>query len=167
VTKRRLGVLTVACAAAASLVAGALLLTQPFSHSPSATQPPPPVSDVNASTRACLFQAPAGSPAAAPALQGLNAAAQSSKHLLVQQFTVPANVSASAMLTELAALHCKTVVAVGSQAEAQIAAQERAGKGIHYLVIGSRMQATSDVTVISPGSATAASVESAVLRITA
>jgi hypothetical protein len=84
----------------------------------------------------------------------------------VLQFTVPANVSASAsaMLAELAALHCQTVVAVGSQAEAQVAAHGRTSKGIHYLVIGTGMQAAADVTVMAPGAATAASVESAVLR---
>ena len=166
-TKRRLGVFTVACIAAAGLMAGGLILAQPFSNSPSTGALPTPVSDVNNSTRACLFQAPAGSPAAESALQGLNDAAHSRKHMLVQQFTVPPNVSSSAMLAELAALRCKTVVAVGSQAEAQVAAHARTSKSIHYLVIGSRMPATANVTVMPPGSATAASVASAVLRIAA
>ena len=163
-TKRRLGVVTVTCIAAAGLVAG-VLLTRPFSHSPSATALPSPVSDVNASTRACLFQAPAGSPAAAPAFQGLTAAARSRKNMLVQQFTVPPGVAASAMLAELAALHCETVVTVGSQAEAQVAMRARASRGIRYLVIGTGMPAIAGVTVMPPASATAASVESAVLHI--
>jgi hypothetical protein len=167
VTKGRLGVFAGAAIAAAGLIAGGLLLARPFSQPPAGAALPSPVSDVNSSTRACLFQAPAGSPAAGPALQGLNAAAQSRKHLLVQQFTVPANVSASAMLAELTALHCNTVVTVGSQADAQVAAHARTSRGIRYLVIGSGVPATSDVTVMSPASATAASVESAVLRITA
>ena len=166
-TKRRLGVFTAACIAVAGLAAGALLLARPFPRSSSAGGIPSPVSNVNNRMRACLFQAPAGSPVAGAALQGLNAAAQSRKNLLVQQFTVPTNVSASAMLGELAALHCETVVAVGSQAEAQVALRARASSGIHYLVIGSGMPATAGVTVMPPSSATAASVESAVLRIAA
>lgn len=149
------------------MLAGVLLLTRPFSRSPSAATPPSPVSDVNSSTRACLFQAPAGSAAAGAALQGLNAAAQSRKTMLVQQFTVPPNASAGAMLAELAALHCKTIVAIGSQAEAQVATRARTTRGIRYLVIGSRMPVISGVTVMSPNAATAAAVESAVLRIAA
>jgi hypothetical protein len=78
---------------------------------------------------------------------------------------VPANVSPAAMLAELGALHCETVVTVGGEAEAQVAAHAGTSTGTHYLVIGTSMPRTPDVTVISPASATAASVESAVLRI--
>ena len=164
-TKRRFGAFTMTAFAAAILAAGVLLLTQPFSHSGSAATPPSPVSDINTSTRACLFQAPAGSPAAQAALQGLTAAARSSKRMIVQQFTAPPNVSAAAMLNELAALRCQTVVTVGSQAEAQVEARARTTKGTRYLVIGAALPAAANVTVIPAASATAASVETALLRI--
>lgn len=161
-TKRRLGVFTVAGIAAAGLAAGVIVLTQP----PAAMSPLKPVSDVDVSTRACLLEAPAGSPAVQPALQGLSAAAKIRKDMLVQRFTVPPNVSPAAMLAGIAALHCTTIVTVGSQAEAQVAAHARTGSGVRYLVIGSMLPATPDVTVISPASATPGAVESAVLHIT-
>ncbi len=67
------------------------------------------------------------------------------------------------MLAELTALHCTTVVTVGSQAEAQVRAH--ASKGTRYLVIGTPLPKNPSVTVMPPASATAASVESAVLHI--
>jgi hypothetical protein len=167
VTKRRLRVLTVTGIVVAGLAAaGVITLAQPFSHQPAATTPLGPVSDVNASTRACLFEAPAGNPAQQPALQGLTEAAQARKNILVQQFTVPANVSPAAMLAELTALHCRTIVTVGSQAAAQVEAQARSSRGTHYLVIGFRLPATPNVTVMPASSATPGAVESAVLQIT-
>lgn len=164
-TKRGFGAFAVTAFVAAILAGGALLLTQPFSHPDSAATPPKPVSDVNTRTRACLFQAPAGSPAAQAAVQGLTAAARSSKHLIVQQFTAPPGVSAAAMLAELTALRCQTVVTVGSEAEAQVEAQAPATTGTRYLVIGAALPAAANVTVIPAASATAASVETALLRI--
>ena len=164
-TKRRLGSFTLIGIAAASLAAGVIVLTQPFWRPSAATKPLKPVSDVSVSTRACLLEAPAGSPAAQSASQGLTEAAQVHKDMLVQQFTVPANVSPAAMLAELAALRCQTIVTVGSQAEAQVAAHARSSGGTRYLVIGSRLPTTPDVTVMSPTSATPRSVESAVLHL--
>jgi hypothetical protein len=165
VPKQRLGVFTVIGIATVGLAAGVMLLTQPLWRPSAAAKPLSPVSDVSVSTRACLLQAPAGSPAAPPALRGLTEAARVHKDMLVQQFTVPANVSPAAMLAELAALHCETIVTVGSEAEAQVAAHARSSRGTRYLVIGSRLPRTPDVTVMSPASATPASVESAVLHI--
>jgi hypothetical protein len=101
-------------------------------------------------------------PNAQSALQGLTRAAQARKDLLVQQFTVPANVSPASMLAELTALHCTTVVTVGSQAAAQVRAHP--SKGVRYLVIGAMLPENPSVTVL-PASATAAPVESAVLHI--
>jgi hypothetical protein len=165
VTKRRLGVSTAIGIAAAGLAAVVLTLTQPFWRPSAVAKPLKPVSNVSLSARACLLQAPAGNPAARPALQGLTEAAQARKDLLVQQFTVPANVSAASMLAELAALHCETIVTVGSEAEAQVAAHARSSAGTRYLVIGSGLPSAPDVTVLSPAAATPRSVESAVLRI--
>ena len=93
----------------------------------------------------------------------LTKAAQARKDLLVQQFTDPANVSPASMFGELTALHCTTVVTVGSQAEAQVSVH--ASKGTQYLVIGTPLPGNPNVTVIPTGSATAASVESAVLHV--
>jgi hypothetical protein len=165
VTKHRLVILTVTGLAALGIAAGFVLVTGPFSHpSPGGTSLAP-VSNVSESTRACLFTAPAGDPAAQPALQGLNEAARARKDILVQQFTVPAHVPPAAMFGELSALHCQTIVAVGSQAEAQVTAHARGSKGTRYLVIGSTRSEAPDVTFMSPKSATAASVESAVLQL--
>jgi hypothetical protein len=167
VTKRRLGVLTVTGIAVAGLAAaGVITLAQPFSHRSAATTPLRPVSDVDASTRACLLEAPAGNPAERPALQGLTEAAQARKKILVQQFIVPANASAASMLAELTALHCQTIVTVGSEAGAQVEAHARSSTGTHYLVIGSGLPTTANVTVMPASSATPGAVESAVLRIT-
>ena len=163
-TKRRLRAFTLIGIAAAGLTAGVVLLTQALSNQSAGLLTP--VSDVSASSRACLLEAPADSPAALPALQGLNDAAQARKHILVQQFAVPANVSPASMLAELTALHCVTIVTVGSKAEAQVAAHARAGHGTRYLVIGTPLPRIPDVTVIPLASATPASVESAVLHIT-
>jgi hypothetical protein len=160
VTKRRLAVLMASgLAAAAGIAAGAIALMWPSSTAATLQ----PVSDVNASIRACLLEAPAGSPAAQPTLQGLTKAAQVRKHMLVQQFTVPANVPSASMLAELTALHCATIVTVGPQAEAQVTSH--ASKGTRYLVIGTPMPEHPSITVIPPASATSTSVESAVLRI--
>jgi hypothetical protein len=162
VTKQRLALLVAGGLAAVVIVAGVLALTWPFSATDAPSGALRPVSDVDASVRACLLQAPAGSPSAQSALQGLTRAAQARKDLLVQQFTVPANVSPASMLAELTALHCTTVVTVGSQAEAQVRAHP--SKGVRYLVIGAPLPENPSVTVL-PASATAASVESAVLHI--
>lgn len=162
-TKQRLALLVAGGLAAVGIVAAVLALTWPFSTTDAPSGALKPVSDVDASVRACLLQAPAGSPNAQSALQGLTRAAQARKDLLVQQFTVPANVSAASMLAELTALHCTTVVTVGSQAEAQVRAH--ASKGTQYLVIGTPLPKNPSVTVMPPASATAASVESAVLHI--
>jgi hypothetical protein len=67
------------------------------------------------------------------------------------------------MLAELTALHCTTVVTVGSQAEAQV--RTRASKETRYLVIGTPLPENPKITVMPPASAKSASVESAVLRI--
>jgi hypothetical protein len=121
------------------------------------------VSDVDASIRVCLLEAPAGSPAAQSALHGLTRAAQARKRMLVQQFTVPANVPPASMLAELSALHCATIVTVGSQAEAQV--KDHASRGTRYLVIGTPLPESPGITVIPLASATSASIESAVLHI--
>jgi hypothetical protein len=76
---------------------------------------------------------------------------------------VPANVKPAAMMAELTALHCAAIVTVGSQAEAQVVARKTSGT--RYLVIGSPLPSNPNVTVVSPASATAASVESALLSI--
>lgn len=55
------------------------------------------------------------------------------------------------------------VDAVGSQAEAQVGAH--ASEATRYLVIGTPLSGNPNVTVIPTASATAASVESAVLHI--
>jgi hypothetical protein len=49
-------------------------------------------------------------------------------------------------------------------AGAQVEAHASSRTGTRYLVIGSGMTQKTDVTVMSPASATAASVEAAVLR---
>ena len=162
-TKQRLALLVAGGLAAVVIVAGVLALTWPFSATDAPSGALRPVSDVDASVRACLLQAPAGSPSAQSALQGLTRAAQARKDLLVQQFTVPANVSPASMLAELTALHCTTVVTVGSQAEAQVRAHP--SKDVRYLVIGAPLPENPSVTVLPPASATAASVESAVLHL--
>ena len=162
-TKQRLALLVAGGLAAVVIVAGVLALTWPFSATDAPSGALRPVSDVDASVRACLLQAPAGSPSAQSALQGLARAAQARKDLLVQQFTVPANVSPASMLAELTALHCTTVVTVGSQAEAQVRAHP--SKDVRYLVIGAPLPENPSVTVLPPASATAASVESAVLHL--
>lgn len=163
VTKRRLGVLMAASVAAAALAAVVIAATRSSPRPP--TAPLKPVSDVNSSTRACLFEAPAGTPAGAAALRGLTQAARARKDILVQQFAVPANVSPAAMLAELVALRCQTIVAVGSQAEAQVAARAGSTSAIRYLVIGTGLPAASNITVIPPAGATPGAVESAVLRV--
>jgi hypothetical protein len=163
VTKQRLALLIAGGLAAAGVAAAVLALTGVFSATDAPSGGLKPVSDVDASIRACLLVAPAGGKDAQPALQGLTRAAQARKDLLVQQFTDPANVSPASMFGELAALRCTTVVTVGSQAEAQVSAH--ASKGTRYLVIGAPLPGDPNVTVISTGSATAASVESAVLHI--
>jgi hypothetical protein len=163
VIKQRLALLIAAGLAAVGIAAAVLVLTWPFSTTDAPSGALKPVSDVDASVRACLLEAPAGSPNAQSALQGLTRAAQARKDLLVQQFTVPANVPPASMLEELTALHCTTVVTVGSQAEAQVRAHS--SKGTRYLVIGTPLPENPNVTVIPPTSATSASVESAVLRI--
>ncbi len=163
-TKRRLSAFSLIGIAAVGLAAGVILLTQALSNQSAGILTP--VSDVSASSRACLLEAPAGSPAAQQALQGLNDAAQDRKHILVQHFTVPANVSPASVLAELTALHCVTIVTVGSKAEAQVAAHARTDNGTRYLVIGTALPRIPDVTVIPLASATPASVESAVLHIT-
>jgi hypothetical protein len=152
-------------AVAGLAAAGVITLAQPFSRQPAATTPLGPVSDVNASARACLLEAPAGNPAERPAQQGLTEAAQARKNILVQQFTVPANASAASMLAELTALHCQTIVTVGSQAAAQVQAHARSNSRTHYLVIGFSLPATPNVTVLPASSATPGAVKSAVLRI--
>jgi hypothetical protein len=162
VIKQRLTLLMAVGLAAVGIAAGAVALAWPSSTT-AAAGTLKPVSDVDASIRACLLEAPAGSPAARPARQGLARAAQARKHMLVQQFTVPANVSPASMLAELTALHCTTVVTVGSQAEAQVRA--RASKGTRYLVIGTPMPKHPNITVIPPASASSTSVESAVLNL--
>ena len=162
-TKQRLALLVAGGLAAVVIVAGVLALTWPFSATDAPSGALRPVSDVDASVRACLLQAPAGSPSAQSALQGLTRAARARKDLLVQQFTVPANVSPASMLAELTALHCTTVVTVGSQAEAQVRAHP--SKDVRYLVIGAPLPENPSVTVLPPASATAASVESAVLHL--
>jgi hypothetical protein len=163
VTKQRLALLIAAGLAAVAVVAVFLVLIKPFSPTSSPAGSLRPVSDVDASSRACLLEAPAGSADAQSALEGLTRAAQARKDLLVQQFIVPANVSPASMMAELTALHCTTVVTVGSQAEAQVAA--RATTETHYLVIGTPLPGNPNVTVLPPASATSASVESAVLNI--
>jgi hypothetical protein len=163
VTKQRPALLIAAGLAAVAIVAAALLLTGVFSTTSAPSGSLKPVSDVDASVRACLLVAPAESPAAQSALQGLTRAAQARKDLLVQQFTDPANVPPASMFGELSALHCTTVVTVGSQAEAQVRAHP--SKTARYLVIGTPLPGNPNVTVMSPGSATSASVESAVLHI--
>jgi hypothetical protein len=163
VTKQRLALLIAAGLAAVGVTAVVLLLAWPFSPASAPAGSLRPVSDVDASSRACLLEAPAGSPGAQSALKGLTTAAHTRKDLLVQQFIVPANVSPAAMMAELTALHCRTIVTVGSQAEAQVAA--RASKGIRYLVIGTPLSESPNITVLPPASATSASVESALLNI--
>jgi hypothetical protein len=163
VTKQRLALLVAGSLAAVAIVAAVLALTWPFSTTDAPSGALKPVSDADASVRACLLQAPAGSPNAQSALQGLTRAAQARKDLLVQQFTIPANVSPASMLAELTALHCTTVVTVGSQAEAQVRAHP--SKGTRYLVIGAPLPENPNVTVMPPASATSATVESAVLNI--
>ncbi len=162
-TKQRLALLIAAGLAAVGVAAAVLALTWPFSPTSAPAGSLRPVSDVDASSRACLLEAPAGSPDAQSALKGLTAAAHDRKDLLVQQFIVPANVSPASMMAELTALHCTTIVTVGSQAEAQVAA--RASKGTRYLVIGTPLPENPNITVLPPASATSASVESAVLNI--
>lgn len=162
-TKQRLALLIAGGLAAVGIVVAVLALTGAFSSTDAPAGALKPVSDVDASVRACLLVAPAGSKDAQPALQGVTKAAQSRKDLLVQQFTDPANVSPASMFGELTALHCTTVVTVGSQAEAQVSAH--ANKATRYLVIGTPLPRNPNVTVIPSGSATSASVESAVLRI--
>jgi len=163
VTKQRPALLITAGLAAAGVAIAALALTGVFSNASAPAGSLTPVSDVDASTRACLLEAPAGSSGAQAALQGLTKAAQARKDVLVQQFIVPANVSPASMMAELTALHCTTVVTVGSQAEAQVGA--RASKGTRYLVIGTPLSENRNITVLPPASATSASVESAVLKI--
>jgi hypothetical protein len=155
--------LLIAAGAAIVVIAVGLVLTRALWPSSSPSGSLQPVSDVDASSRACLLEAPAGSPGAQQAQQGLAAAARARGDLLVQQFIVPANVPASSMMTELAALHCATIVTVGSQAEAQVDA--RPSSPTHYLVIGTPMPGNPNVTVIPPASATSATVEAALLRI--
>ena len=162
-TKQRLALLIAAGLAAVAVVAVVLALTWPFSPTSAPSGSLKPVSEVDASTRACLLEAPAGSTGAQSALQGLTRAAKARKDLLVQQFIVPANVPPSSMMAELTALHCTTIVTVGSQAEAQVLA--RASKGTRYLVIGSPLPDSPNITVLPPASATSALVESAVLHI--
>jgi hypothetical protein len=155
--------LLIAAGAATAAVAVALVLTWALWPSPSPSGSLRPVSDVDASSRACLLEAPAGSPGAQPAQQGLTEAARARKDLLVQQFIVPANVKPASMMAELTALHCAAVVTVGSQAEAQVRARE--SSGTRFLVIGTPLPENQNVTVIPPASATAADVESALLSI--
>jgi hypothetical protein len=163
VTKQRLALLIAAGLAAVAVVTVLLVLTKPFSPTSSPAGSLTPVSQVDASSRACLLEAPAGSADAQAALKGLTGAAQARKDLLVQQFIVPANVSPGSMMAELTALHCTTIVTVGSQAEAQVVS--RASKGTRYLVIGTPLPENPNITVLAPPSATSASVESAVLHI--
>lgn len=158
-TKQRLALLTATGLAAAAIAAGAIALTWPSSTAGTLK----PVSDVDASIRACLLEAPAGTPAAQSALQGLTRAAQARHNMLVQQFTVPANVPPASMLAELTALRCTTIVTVGRQAEAQVKAH--ASKGTRYLVIGTPLTENPSITDIPLASATSTSVESAVLHI--
>jgi len=150
---------------AAVLIAVVLVLTRALWPSSSPSGSLRPVSNADASSRACLLEAPAGSPGAQPAQQGLAAAARARGDLLVQQFIVPANVPAASMMSELTALHCATILTVGSQAEAQVRA--RPSGPTRYLVIGSPMTGNPNVTVIPPASATSATVEAALLRIVA
>jgi hypothetical protein len=163
VTKQRPALLIAAGLAAVGIAAVVLVLTSAFWPTSAPAGSLRPVSEVDASSRACLLEAPAGSPGAQAALQGLTGAARARKDLLVQQFIVPPNVSPASMMAELTALRCTTVVTVGSQAEAQVAA--RASKGTRYLVIGAPLPGNPNITVLPPASATSASVESAVLSI--
>lgn len=160
---RQRPVLLIAAGVATAAFAVALVLTWALWPSSSPSGSLRPVSDVDASSRACLLEAPAGGPGAQAAQRGLAAAARARGDLLVQQFIVPANVPASSMMAELTALHCTTVVTVGSQAEAQVAAR-RSGP-TRYLVIGTPVAASPNVTVIPPTSATPTAVEAALLRI--
>lgn len=159
-TKQRLALLIAAGLAAIGAAAAVPVLTRP-SSSPSGSLSP--VSDADASSRACLLEAPAGGPGAHPAQQGLTAAARGRKDLLVQQFIVPPNVQPASMMAELTALHCAAVITVGSQAEAQARARENSGT--RFLVIGTPLPQNPNVTVIPPASATPADVESALLAI--
>ena len=161
--KQRPAPLITAGLAAVGVAAAAILLIWVFSPTAAPAGSLTPVSDVDASIRACLLEAPAGSPGGQSALQGLTKAAQARRDLLVQQFTDPPNVSPASMFGELTALHCTTVVTVGSQAEAQVKAD--ANHGTRYLVIGTPLPKNPNVTVLPPATATSASIESAVLRI--